>query len=312
MAKLDLEFDGFSSLSVTQSIDNIADEFKLDMLQTHSIQEFFRPFAYTPVELKIGNSKPFLTGRILATSANYSAGSLAVSVQGASLAVTLAQSTLPSIQMDGQNLFDIVNFVAQKFGLKAKPNITAPRVQQARCDTGTNAFEFLNNLAKDHNCLIYSDTDGSILLDSQEPDVSKALLLHPDDHIGADLSISFDGSKLSRLYVAHGQTDNQNIFAQYVYETVPFMCIKHIDAQENPAQKIHWQLLRDNIEAYSLTIRLPKWENPNGEHWQKGQILKLDYPQIWLEGYYRARSISFEMSNNEKSTSMSLEKILER
>lgn len=311
MAKVDVEFDGFSSLSITSSIDNVADEFKFDMLQTQGIMEIFRPFSYTPVELTIGSSVPLLTGRVLATSANLSAGSTAVSAQGASLAVTLAQSTLPSIHLENMSLFDVVNFVAQKFGLTTTLRTHSPAVSVASCPTGSNAFEFLNQIAKDHNCLLYSGPDGSLVIDSQDPDIASAIPLSIDDENCAEASISFDGSKLSHLYVATGNTDGKDIFAQYVYNAVPFMCIKHIDAQEKPAQKLRWQVLRDNIEAYSLTMNLPRWENPRGEVWQKGQVVKLDYPDIWLHGYYRARTVSLTLSNSEKKTSLTLEKLLE-
>lgn len=311
MAKIDLEFDGFSALSVRQSIDTAADEFKLDMLQTDGIKEIFAPRNYTPVKLAVGSGETFLTGRVLAVSANLSAAGMSVAAQGAGDAIVLAQSTLPAIQLNNQSLYDIVNFVASKFDLCVRTEHPMPHIARAACDTGTNAFEFLNGLCKDHNFLLYSAPDGALIINKQDPDLDSAVVLSEGDLLGAEISMSFDGTKMSRHYVAHGQSDGQDIFARYEYKSVPFYCIKHISVQEAPAQKIRWQLLRDNIEAYSLTINISRWESPKGDYWRKGQIVKLDYPKMWLSGYFRARSIEFKLSNNDKSTSLTLERLLE-
>ena len=311
MNKIDLSLDGFTGIEITTSLDAVSDEFRFNLLQTDNVKKLFAPFSFSPVSLAIADEN-ILSGYVLATSAALSASNVAVTAQGASKGIVLANSTLPAINLENKTLADVCRFVCQKFGLDFQEKVASTTVPRASCERGTVAFDFLNNLAREQKCLLYSLADGSICLDSSSPDLSKIYKIDETSSQGFDVSVQFDGTKFAHFYVASGQVNNQNLYGDYEYDIQPLPFIRHLGIEQNPNLAIKNQIVRDNIEAMKVSLSVQGWENPEGKMWQKGQVFQLNYPSLWLddESKFRARSITFSLDAGNRSTSFVLEKIV--
>lgn len=284
-------FGGWESLTITRSLDNVADGFSLQAPfdpDIESLRAAFRPFSYQLAAVKI-DGELVLTGRVESVAPTTSAGDRAINVQGRSLTGALVDCAIDGVgfQFDGLTLAAIARRVAAPFGLAVVAEQDSAKIGEARATPGQGAFDFLNQLAQDAGLLLDKDAEGRLLIRKIQPGAAPVAALIEGASPVIDVAGSYDGTqRFSRYKVLQQQDGEPGIVGAVDDAGVPVYRPTVQAGAEGDAKAVtaaaEWRRALALAGSVGLTATVSGWRNPAGRLWMPGEAVTVLAPGAFI------------------------------
>lgn len=302
------EFAGWEGVTITRSIDSVADGFSLSAPFDPSkpgVVDRFRPFGYQMAIVKI-DGEIILTGTVETVEAATSADDRALTVGGRSLPGVLIDCAIDGVGYEYKktSLLTIAQKIVQPFGLQVTasqgngqalkigqpapvPAGASKILMEARCSPGDTVAGFLGQLAQDAGLLLMSDTQGGLVLAKLETGGQPVAAIIEGDGPTLAVSASFDGTQRFSSYKILQQQDGKpdgKATAQDPGVAVYRPTI--ITGSESDLGNINQAAtMRRAIAlagAVGLTASVSGWRTRAGQIWTPGMVVTVKAPGAYI------------------------------
>ena len=227
-------YDGFTSITVSRSIENVASSFSFEATASSNIS--FPITTGQKARVVIGDI-PVVNGYVENINVNYDSGSHSITIEGRDKTCDLVDSTL-----GGKNdfiapigLIDVVQNVLNRIGIngiqvKSEAGALSP-FKKGELIAGAvdkNAFEFIEEYCRKRQVLCTTDGDGNILLTkASQLNLNTQLISQAGQNTNSNIiraSVNYNVSQRYNRYLVRSQgnpsvdggvgTDNETIVSQ--------------------------------------------------------------------------------------------------
>lgn len=163
-------FGGWESLTITRTIDSLADAFSMTAPfypENPQVYEAFKPFGYQPVEIYV-DDELILTGLIEPVNPSVTGDDVTINVQGRSRTGVLIDCAIDEVgyQFDGLQLSKIAERICRPFGITVRTIKDSGTLKEARAEPGQRCAEFLQKLAQDSGLILSCNAKGELVIDA--------------------------------------------------------------------------------------------------------------------------------------------------
>lgn len=304
------EFAGWTGVSISMTIDQVADAFSLSLPYDPARAELraaFKPFGYQPVQVYLDEDL-LITGRVDKVEAKSDAGDRSLTVQGRSLPGALVDCGIEGpLEFSGLALSTIARQVCRSFGVQVRAdNDTAP-IEVARAEYGQAAAEFLMSLASPRNLFLNSSHDGKLVISWARTLASLPPVAALVEGQGQVLSVSadFDGTaRFSKYKTASQYAGAPDIIGQVADPAIAvyrprLLAVSDTDA--DPGRTAARARAAAIAGSLSVSVTLAGWRRPDGGHWEERQAVTLLAPGTLLviEAKYIIAGLTLRIDENE-------------
>lgn len=197
-------YDGWTSVSVTHSIEEAASSFELSLTDRWAVnQEPRRVRAGEACALSL-NGQPLINGFIDAPRPGYDAKSRRLSVSGRAKTCDLVDCSVPMEggQFKGQSLVQLAKAFCAPFGIEVVNNVAdanSPVGADWQLEPGETGFESLERAARFCRCLLTCDPAGRLVITRASTEMLPVHLRHGE-----------------QILAAEGGEDHRDRFSEYV------------------------------------------------------------------------------------------------
>ncbi len=288
-----VEFKGWESLTITRSLNNLADGFSMtgpfDPTDPQVIAAF-KPSGYQRAVVKIDDEVVF-TGRIETPTGSDSASDRTLNIQGRSLPAVLADCPIVgNLSFNKLSLSTIARQVCQPFGIEVFAENDTNPIQTAAAEPGQMAFEFLNRLAQDYNLILKSDPQGRLLVTRPNAKGAPIASLAVGQGNLMGVTGTFDGTKRFSSYKVATQNlgwvdDNKG--NNIAYDNGVKIYRPKVEAGSEADSKYGnyaaaWKRALALADFFQLDAQWSGWRTPSGKIWTPGQMITLLAPGAWI------------------------------
>ncbi len=286
------EFAGWEALTITRTIDSVADAFSLSgPFEPDSIamRSAFRPFGYQPCKVSI-DDEMILTGQIEAVSPATTATDRTINVQGRSLTGPLVECGIDGVgyQFAGLSLLTIAQRLCKPFGIEAMcVGVNCPPLKEATADPGESPFSFLNRLAQDAGLLLTCDAMGRLIITKINPTGTPVSSLIEGTGLLMAVNGSYDGTQRHSLYkVLQQQDGTPGITGKATDSGVKVYRPKVETGSESDAADVNksaaWKRALALAGSVGISATMSGWRTPSGKLWTPGDIVTMQAPGAFI------------------------------
>ena len=310
-------FSGWESLTITRTIDSLADAFSLSgpfFPDNPDVVLAFKPFGYQSAIVDI-DGETILTGQIEQVNPSLTADDMTLNVQGRSKTGFLVDCSLEGIgyQFDGLTLSKIAAKVAGKFGLSVTATKNTGPIKEARAEPGQGAGEFLSKLAQDSGLILSCDVRGNLVIDAPNPSAAPVAALVQGQGRLKGASAGYNGAGRFSTYTVLQQQDGaEGLSGKAVDSSIPVYrpIIQTGGSSDAGNVTAAAEILRavSLAGAVSLSAELSGWRTDAGKLWAPGQIVTVKAPAVFVsrETAYMIAEVSYKLDGGGHSTSLRL------
>lgn len=184
-------FEGWTSVSVTHSIEQVASSFELSLTDRWAVSQ-------EPRQVRGGdacglalNDQPLINGYIDAARPGYDANARRLRVSGRAKTCDLVDCSLPleGGQFKGQSLVQLAKAFCAPFGIEVVntvPEANQPVAANWQLEPGETGFESLERAARFARCLLTCDPAGRLVITRAGTAVLPVHLRHGEQIVEAD------------------------------------------------------------------------------------------------------------------------------
>lgn len=286
-----VELTGFNGLTITMSIDSMADAFSLSIPYDPDRAELraaLRPFGYQRVKVYL-DSDLLLTGRVVRLQPKADAGERSLTLEGYSLPGVLVDCSIEGdLEFSGLTLAGIARKVCQPFGIQVRADTDTGQIEVARAEPGQTVHEFINSLAAPRNVFINSSFDGRLVLSSATALATTAPVatLREGEKPLLAVGAEYDGTRRYSKYIVSaqfagvpdikGETDDPGVT---LYRP---MVVQARDTDPDPNATAKRARMEAIAESLPITATVSGWRTPSGQRWHERQSVSLYAPSAML------------------------------
>lgn len=297
-------------------------------VERKAFRDTFRPFSFSPVEIKVGGD-PLFTGTMIDVQPRLEANQRTVQVSAYSKAAILEDCNIPAshvpFEASGLSLRQIAERLGAPFGVGVKLEVADPP-KFKRVNTRTRTFDtklesdqkiqdFLTDLARQRG-LVISDTERGELLfwksvapgkpvvrlvEGKPPLVSVTPTLSPQQYFN-----EVTGFRLSK----RGSKGNQYTqrLSGGVLRSLSFR-LDDIEKGDVPTA-VRAHVGRMIAAAVSYVVTVPTWRDPKGRLWAPNTTLVLNAPSAFVYRDYEFLIRDVMLKQDADGTSATLGLVL--
>lgn len=309
----DREFTGWTGVTISMDIDQMADAFSLTAPfdpERAELREAFKPFGYQRVQVYL-DDEILITGRIDKIEPDANAQDRTFTVQGRSLPGALVDCHIDGkLEYSGLALSTIARQLAAPFGIQIRADNDTNPLETGRAEYGQTIEDFLRSLAAPRRLFLNSSYDGKLVISWGSTLTARDPVAALVEGKGSWLSIqtAFDGQKrFSRYVVASQYAGQPNIEASVTDEDIPvyrpqLMVSKDMDT--DPAVVAGKARTAAITEAVGIKVAVSGWRRPDGRRWAERQVVTLKAPSamLYTERRYLIAGVSLQLDVNSGRT----------
>ncbi len=304
--------DGWQSITIHQSIEELAPTFTVDYTQRWSPDG--APVAirrYDPVEVFIGESR-VLSGIVDECFEDYDASSHTVTCSGRSRTGQLADcaAIYQTGSIAGKNLEEIAALLAEPYGITVSRSEAAldvgDPIPQFQIQDGGTVFESINDVARQEGVLLLSGTDGNLVLARAATEHSGVAITAGNIKRG---SLRSSGRNRYSQYILKGQappaTKLKGAAATQLKTTItdddvplyrPIVIHDHQTTIERLQQRAQWERNTRAGASDVFTYDVQGWFNANGL-WQVNTLVYVSDPTLGIDADLLITAVDFQRNN---------------
>lgn len=302
-----IPYVGFTSASVTLSLDSLAHEFQFTATTTGAT---FLPFKGGEECRVLADDEVITTGFLEIIDVDYTSDSHTINIQGRSKTGDLVDSTLDSFELSGSsNIATCIKAVIEQLGLDITVTDSSGSDPFSESEDkigpsiGQNAFDFISTLAKKRQVLLITDKNGNVLITRSESDSSNSNLVNQINGVDNNIlsaGVSYDHTNRFNKYVVksqlnptplifgNGVTDLNSIVNQGGNPTADF--VEDINARKGrqlvlQAEKASsteqcklratWEANIRRARSSSYHVSLNSFVNSGGDRWSLNTVVNV-------------------------------------
>jgi prophage tail gpP-like protein len=301
-------FAGWEALTITRSLDSVADGFSLTAPfnpDTPQVVAAFRPFGYQRAEVKI-DGETVLTGRVELVSPSTQAGDRIINVQGRSLTGSLVECSIDGVgyEFAGLSLLQVAQKICQPFGITATSTVGSGPVlktavgavsvaeagealSESRAQPGDDAYAFLNRLAQDAGLILTSDVKGRLVITKIQPATAPVASIIEGDGPVISVSAKYDGvSRWSKYKVLQQQDGTPDLKGEATDGGVKIYRPKNEIGSDsdagNLAKAARWKRALALADAVEVSAVVAGWRTNAGQIWTPGMAVTVKAPGAFI------------------------------
>ncbi|MEE8341958.1 MAG: hypothetical protein V3S42_04535 [Candidatus Neomarinimicrobiota bacterium] len=211
-------FEGFTTASVTKSLDTLSGSFSFDATKQQLIN---LPFSVGQACQIFVQDKKIITGFIDIVSVNYSRDEHLINIQGRDKTSDVIDSTIgESVEFTGNiSLAEIITMTLSNVGISGI-NVTdsvgtldlfnGSEIESG--EVGESVFDFIERLARKRQVLLNSDGDGNIVISRSSSQIVDETIVNQENS-GNILSgtISYNSTNRFNRYIVRSQDNNTGL-----------------------------------------------------------------------------------------------------
>jgi len=293
------EYTGWEALTITRSLDSVADAFSLSGAfdpNNPQVKSAFKPFGYQAATVNI-DGELVLTGTIESVAPSITESDRVINVQGRSKTGVLVDCAIDGqgFQFAGLSLLTIAQKLSKPFGIEAlgvlgpslKTATTASTIAEAskalkdaKADPGQVVFEFLNKIAQDSGLLLTSNVKGNLVITKIQPGAAPIASLLEGYSGFMSASATYNGAgRFSRYKVLQQQDGAPGISGTAddagvkVYR--PSVSVGAESDAKDVKKAAQWRRAMALAGSVSVSVKVTGWRAPNGTIWTPGNVVTL-------------------------------------
>jgi len=303
-----IEFAGWESLTITRSLDSVADAFSLSAPfdpDNQQIRSAFRPFGYQRAEIKI-DDETILTGSIENVSPSTMANERIINVQGRSFTGALVDCSIDGVgyEFGGLSLLQVAQKICQSFGIQVTSAVgsgpvlktalgavslaeASTALDESRAQPGQTAYSFLNGLAQDASLMLTSDVQGRLVITKIQPSTQPVASIVEGDGPVISVSAQYNGtSRYSQYKVLQQQDGAPDLSGTATDSGVPVYRPKTDVGSDSDAGNVtkaaQWKRALALAESVEVTAVVAGWRTRAGQVWTPGMSVTVKAPGAYI------------------------------
>jgi prophage tail gpP-like protein len=306
----------FSSLSVSRSLDSLADAFVFT-IGDHPVSGLVKPFAYSLCEIMVDKAL-LLTGRVEKHTLPYESKSVTFEGRSSPGAVWV-DTCLPEgvLQWNATNLYQLAVLMANPYTIRVINRAgPLPYLDKVAAEPGAKIFEFLDGYARKANVFLRCNEEGFVIIERLNTGRAPVATLIEGVSPWVSGSVDFNGSKRYSRYLFYGQNRrNPHLKASLSDRNIAYQRLYSESAEAQAMDELIGLAKRrralDLAESVSLNVTVSGWYRGAGERrglWNAGDIITLQSERLRVkkETVFVVREATLEVSDNSYKTSLSL------
>ncbi|MFL1552504.1 phage baseplate assembly protein [Pseudomonas sp. D47] len=298
-------FEGWTSVSVTHSIESAASNFDLSLTDRWGVTQQPRPVRPGSVCALSLEGQPLINGYIDAARPGYDAQKRSLSVSGRAKTCDLVDCSLPMEggQFKGQSLVQLAKTFCAPFGIEVVNTVAEannPVGSGWQLEPGETGFESLERAARFARCLLTCDPSGRLVITRASTDVLPIHLRHGEQILEA--SADYDHRDRFSEYIVKGDTtsggddwDTQDGEAATqssgratddgVSRYRPMVLIGEDNLDNSKAAlRADWEMRRRRARSQVVEVTVQGWTMP-GSHqlWPINKQIRITDPWLGLD-----------------------------
>jgi prophage tail gpP-like protein len=309
--------DSFDSLSISRSIDELADAFVFSA-GDNVASALLKPFAYSLCEIFV-DGKLLLTGRTEKHTLPYENKTVTFEGRSSPGAVWVDTSinTNDVYQWNATNLYQLALIMAQPYFIKVINRAgTLPYLDKVTAEPGTKIFDMLDDYAQKAGVFLRCNEEGFVVIDRL--DISRAPVMTLREGVSPWVSGSavFDGSKRFSQYCFYGQNrKNPHLKAVLNDRSIGYQRLYSESAEVQALDELIGMAGRrralDLSASVALSVTVSGWYRGEGSErglWNAGDIITLQSERLRIkeETAFIVQQATLEVSDSSYKTDLSL------
>lgn len=325
------EWRYWSELEITRSIDThstvgFTAPFEVERKE---FRETFRPFSFTPLEVKVGGD-PLFSGTMVDVQPRVEPGSRTVQISAYSKAAVLEDCNIPAdhapFEASGLSLRQIAERLALPFGVGVQLGVPDPsafkrlntksRTLDTKLESDQKIQDFLGDLARQRGLVISDTPEGELLFwksvepghpvvrleEGQPPLINVVPTLNPQEYYN-----EVTGFRLAKRGSAGSKyTERLDRIAGGALRSLSFR-IDDVEKADVPSA-VKGHIGRMLAASVSYVVSLPTWRAPGGGLWAPNTTLILRAPSAFIFKDYELliRDVVLKQDAGETTASLGL------
>lgn len=299
-------FEGWTSVSVTHSIESAASNFDLSLTDRWAVTQQPRPVRPGSPCLVSLEGQPLLNGYIDAPRPSYDAKKRSLSVSGRAKTCDLVDCSLPMEggQYKGQSLVQLAKIFCAPFGIEVVNTVAEannPVGGDWQIEPGETGFESLERAARFARCLLTCDPSGRLVITRASSEVLPIHLRHGEQILEA--SADYDHRDRFSHYTVKGDSasggdDWDNLDGESVTQSIgrardegvsryrPMVLIGEDNLDNSKAaQRADWEMRRRRARSQAVEVTVQGWNMPGSRQlWPINKQVRITDPWLGLDG----------------------------
>lgn len=302
------EYTGWEALTITRSLDSVADAFSLSGAfnpDNPQVKSAFKPFGYQAATVNI-DGELILTGTIESVSPSISASDRTINAQGRSKTGVLVDCSIDGVgyQFSGTSLLANAQKLCKPFSIEALSAMgigtsfksatqiaivpeASKILKDAKAEPGQSVFEFLNRIAQDAGLILTSDVKGRLIITKIQPGAAPVASLIEGVGGFMSASVTYNGAgRFSRYKVLQQQDGAPGISGTADDAGVKIYRPSVSVGAESDAKDVNkaaqWRRALALAGAVSVSAKMAEWRAPNGQLWTPGMVVTLLSPGAFI------------------------------
>lgn len=313
------QFFGWQSVSITRTMDTVADAFQFQTLFDPNNPPVL-PFGYDEVKIAIG-SKVIITGIIDRVGTALTKDGATITLSGRSKAGQLLDNSLSTAPYEfrNQDIISIMTTLCRPFGIKVFIDSQSDKggpFEKSAFRPGETIMNIGTRLGTQRGLLPTSASDGNLLYWQAKTGEPVAVIAEGSQGVDA-ISATFDGSKrYGKIIVDAQDRAGQALRGEAIDSIVKDSGINRTiltspadtpeGADLNTIAK--WERGKRSADSMPVSVTLSSWIKPDGTLWAENEVVSLVSPSnfIYTETDMIVREVNYNRSNQGDSVTLSL------
>ena len=302
---------------IVRTVDTVANGFNMTFPWTPgldpNIDALIRPYAYTPVNVWLGNEK-IITGILYATVTENMDGQT-VRVKGSTATADLVDSKLkPPYEFSKITLNALITRLIRPSGFTAIFNAdTGGAFDRVTANASDSTADFLKRLARQRSVLLTCDSEGRLVVTrANTTGVSVATL---EEGVTAGVTgwgATFDGHKRFFEYRAVRRGPSGETEAIISDPAIPRSRFQTVSADDTTLGDIEaaarWARNKTLADTLSVKLTVQDWYDPQGDLWAENTLVTVIAPTMFInDGFeFLVKRVEYTLDSKGRGTVLEL------
>ena len=244
-----------------------------------------------------------------------------ITIQGRSKTADLVDcSALGPFEFDGGlTLTQIAEKLCQPFGISviALADVGEP-FPVISIKPSDKVFDILNKLAKQRGLLLYSSTEGNLVINKRGLQRAATELVQGVNVLSA--RASYDNTNRFSEYVVKGQNDGSidgligdkpedateaegSAKDSGINRYRPTVIIaENAGSSQTSKERAEWEATYRAAKGTTISVTVKDWKEKNGQLWDINKLVYLRYPRLGVNGQFLINAVSYKQDENSSRT----------
>lgn len=309
-------YTGWQEVEVVRAIDALAGRFRVRLT---TIGLFPLPRG-REVEVYL-DGQLIITGFVYTIEVDVDKGRHVITVSGRDKTADLvdADTLVPSQEVSGLTLREVVETIARPFGIQTVFEVTPSERFQKFAFQQETAFEAIERACRMRGVLPSSDENGNLVIRNYGSIRAATGLVMGENVLSATATYD-DSNRFSAYYVfgqQPGSDDDEDEEAAAGPSGVardlgmrryrPKIIIAEASVDAGIAQaRAEWEATTRAAKAATITVRVQDWVQSNGDLWRENMLVPAYLPEHGVEGDMLVKEITYTLGDDGTLTSLVL------